>query len=458
MAQELIVSVSGVRGVIGEALTPQVACDFGGAFAAMLAAGADGDGPLRVAVGRDSRPSGPMLQHAITAGLLAAGIEVIDLGLISTPGAALLTRQLEADGGVVVTASHNPAPYNGLKFLQGRGMALTADAAARLKDRWSRRDFRRVDAASIPREHRQQKTHGRHMEAASALVDATGIAARRFKVVLDSVNGAGCVVTPMLLGFLGCETAHLNGEATGRFGRGAEPIAENLGDLCEAVRKHGAAVGFAQDPDADRLALVDERGRFLGEEYTLALTAAQVLRHRRGPVAANLSTSRMIDDVAAAAGVAVVRAPTGEANVAEAMLRDACVYGGEGNGGVIDPRVVYVRDSLVGIVYVLAALAETGKTLSELAAELPRYEMLKTKLPCESEAVPGMLERVRNAFAGRDGARLDEQDGLRVDLPEAWFNVRGSNTEPIVRITAEARDGETARKLVDEVRGLVTEA
>jgi len=456
MAQDLIVSVSGVRGVVGETLTPQIACDFGCALAAMLAEDAGAAVPLRVTVGRDARPSGPMLQHAVTAGLLAGGAEVIDLGLVTTPGAALLTRQLEAAGGVVITASHNPGPYNGLKFLRGEGMALTASQAAALKDRWSGRRFRLAAAEAAGSEQHARKTHSRHMEAVSALVDVTGIAARRFKVVLDSINGAGCVVTPMLLGLLGCETAHLNGEATGRFAHEPEPIAQNLGGLCEAVRRHRAAVGFAQDPDADRLVLVDERGRFVGEEYTLALTAAQVLRHRKGPVAANLSTSRMIDDVAAAAGVDVVRAPTGEANVAEAMQRAGCVYGGEGNGGVIDPRVVYVRDSLVGIVYVLAALAETGKPLSELADALPRYEMIKTKFPFDAADVPRAIERVRAAFAGRPGARLDEQDGLRVDLPDAWFNVRGSNTEPIARITAEAKDRPTAQALVDEVQRLVS--
>jgi phosphomannomutase len=464
----LMVSVSGVRGTIGSTLTPQIACDFGCAFAAMLGAG------KKVVIGRDTRPSGPMLRNAVAAGLLAGGIDVIDLGVATTPGTALMTGQLKADGGVVITASHNPQPYNGIKFLQPIGTGLTAATAARLKDLYDRRSFALADADHQGSESRNTRTHAQHVDAVTARVDPLAIAAKRFKVVLDSINGAGCVVTPMLLGQLGCTCAHLNGEATGRFAHAPEPVAENLAGLCQAVTRHKAMIGFAQDPDADRLALVDEFGVFIGEEYTLALAAAYVLTRRKGKLATNLVTSRMIDDIAAAAGVTVVRAPTGEANVVEAMLREGCILGGEGGGGVIEPKVVPVRDSLVGIAYVLQYMTDTGLRLSQLVAQLPRYTMIKTKMPLPAgangpgardsvaagadgplAATQAILAATRKAFAAEIGATFNDADGLRIDLPAGWVCVRASNTEPILRIIAEAKDAPTAQALVDKVRRVV---
>jgi phosphomannomutase len=395
-----------------------------------------------------------MVRSAVAAGLLAAGADVVDLGVVTTPGAALMTRKLRAAGGVVVTASHNPAPYNGIKFLAPGGKGLGADRAGELKAVWEAGRYAYRPADRQGGESANRKTHGLHADAAAALVDVTQVAARRFKVVLDSINGAGGVVTPMLLGRLGCEVAHLNAEGTGRFAHPPEPIAENLTGLCEAVRRHHADVGFAQDPDADRLVVVDERGEFIGEEYTLALAAAFVLRHRKGKLATNLATSRMIDDVAAAAGAEVVRAPTGEANVADALAAAGCIFGGEGNGGVIEPRLVPVRDSLVGIAYLLQYLAETHKTVSELVAEIPRYVMLKTKLPCPPGSAGEVARRTREAFASRPEATFNDADGLRVDLPDGWVCVRASNTEPIMRIIAEAADRDAAERLVADVRAV----
>ncbi|HUT60864.1 MAG TPA: phosphoglucosamine mutase [Phycisphaerae bacterium] len=451
----LIVSVSGVRGTIGGTLSPQAACEFGCAFATMLRSG--GDRPLTIAMGRDTRPSGPMLAHALKAGLTAGGVSVVDLGVVSTPGVALMTSKLKAAGGIVITASHNPAEYNGIKFLQPTGTGLTAADAGRLRDIWESRRFALAGPDELGGESSELRTHGLHVDAVCAATDVTAVAAQRFKVVVDSINGAGCVVTPMLLGRLGCEVAQINGEPTGRFAHAPEPIEGNLGQLCQAVRKHRAGVGFAQDPDADRLVIVDEAGRFIGEEYTLALATAFVLSHRKGKVATNLATSRMIDDVAAAAGCEVVRAPTGEANVAEAMSREGCIFGGEGNGGVIDPRVVPVRDSLVGMAMVLQYMAETGKPLSELVRQIPAYVMIKTKRPCPAEAVAPIVARAREASAGRPGAKLDDADGLRVDLPEGWVSVRGSNTEPIIRIMGEAKDRAAVEELIGQVNAIADE-
>lgn len=462
----LMVSVSGVRGTVGGTLSPLVACEFGCAYGTFLGAGKfverHGGGeaqpsptacpPKTVVIGRDTRPSGPMIQSAVTAGLLGASIHVVDLGVATTPGIALMVTRLQADGGVIITASHNPIEYNGIKFLQPTGPALTAASAAKLKAIWEKKEFALADARRQGRLTRNTQTHGEHVDAVCALTDTLGVAGKRFKVVLDSINGAGCVVTPMLLGRLGCEYVHLNGEATGQFAHAPEPIHENITDLCEQVRKHRAAIGFAQDPDADRLVVVDESGNFLGEEYTLALATAFVLRKRKGCIATNLVTSRMIDDVAAAAGARVVRAPTGEANVAEAMRREGCIFGGEGNGGVMEPRVVPVRDSLVGIAMILQSMAETGKPISQLAKEIPAYVFVKTKFPCPAGVAPAVAAATKEAFAERCDVTFNEDDGLRIDLPEGWLSVRASNTEPIMRIVAEAKEARIANELVAKVR------
>ena len=450
MEDRLMVSVSGIRGTIGSTLTPRVACDFGLAYARMLR----GNDPARksVVIGRDTRVSGAMIRSAVAAGLLAGGVDVVDLGVATTPGTALMASQLHADGGVIITASHNPPQYNGIKFLQPNGCCLPASAANDLKRLYEAGNFPLMPTDAIGTESRNSTVHGRHVDSVAAVCDVNLIASKRYKVVVDSINGAGCVVTPMLLGKLGCELVHLNGEPTGQFAHEPEPIEKNLEGLCQAVRKHKAAVGFAQDPDADRLVVVDENGRFIGEEYTLALATAFVLRHRKGNVATNLATSRMIDDIAAAAGAAVLRSPTGEANVVELMLREGCILGGEGNGGVIEPRVVLTRNSLVGMAYILQYMAETGKTLSELAAEIPAYTLLKTKFACPEGVAPAVAAAAKTEFASVAGAHFDERDGLRIDLPQGWVSVRASNTEPIMRIMAEARDTALAQRWVDQVR------
>jgi len=464
-----MVSVSGVRGTIGGTLTPHVAMEFGLAYGTMLhrrggvaggnasAGGAASTKKPSVVIGRDTRPSGAMIASAVAAGLLATGIDVIDLGIVTTPGTAFMASRLGCAGGVIITASHNPPPYNGIKFLQPNGCCLPAAEANELADIWRQGQFDVKDFAGVGSQTRNGTTHGLHADAVAAIVDVKLIASKRFKVVLDSINGAGCVVSPMLLGRLGAELAHLNAEPNGQFAHEPEPIQKNLTSLCEAVRRHKAAVGFAQDPDADRLVVVDELGNFIGEEYTLALATAFVLRHRKGDVATNLATSRMIDEIAAAAGVAVRRAPTGEANVVETMLRDGCIFGGEGNGGVIEPRVVLTRSSLVGMAYILQSMAETGKPLSELAAEIPSYVFLKTKFPCPAGVAPAVAERAKALFTNHPAAMFDERDGLRVDLPEGWVSVRASNTEPIMRIMAEARTEDVAQGLVDRVRKVADE-
>ncbi len=442
----LMISISGVRGVIGQTMTPRLAAEMGCAYGTLLAG-------QTVVVARDSRPSGPMIQQAVLSGLLATGCRVVDLGIVSTPGAALMIRRLHAAGGVVITASHNPLKWNGIKFLTDEGLAPPAERARQIIDLYESKEFRLADIDHIHKVQTDASTVDVHVGATLGVVQADRIRQRRLRVVLDSVNGAGGREGRALLEYLGCDLLHVNPDPHGRFAHPPEPIAENLTQLCEAVTTEKADVGFAQDPDADRCAIVDEQGRYIGEEYTLALAARHYFRTLPGPAAVNLSTSRMIDDLAAAAGppCAVYRAPVGEANVVDVMKKRGCVFGGEGNGGVIDPRVVPVRDSLVSMAVVLQLLAESGKRLSELVAEIPRYTMIKRKFDCPPDRVARILQAVRQRFANE---RLDDADGLRIDWPDGWVHIRGSNTEPIYRVIAEARTEARAGELIAAVQAV----
>lgn len=442
----LMMSISGVRGLVGQTLTPTLVTELGLAFGSHLRGG-------RVVIGRDSRPSGDMVRSAMTAGLLAAGCEVVDLGIVTTPGTALMIGRRGAAGGVVLTASHNPIIWNGVKFLTAAGHAPAPEEARAILDRYHNRGFTLVPVERIHTGTRDDSTHEQHVAAVLAQVDAGAIRARRFRVVLDSVNGAGGAGGRLLLERLGCTVVHENGEPTGHFAHTPEPIAENLTSLCDAVRHERADVGFAQDPDADRLAIVDETGGYIGEEYTLALAARRVFARRPGPAAANLSTSRMIDDIAASAGgtCRVVRTPVGEAHVAQAMQTHGCVLGGEGNGGVILPEVVRVRDSFVAMALSLELLALEKKSLSQVVASLPRYAMVKRKFEMPAEAIRAWLDRLRRDPG--DG-RVNDSDGLRIDWPAGWVHLRASNTEPIARIIAEAADEPTAVRLIDRVAAL----
>jgi phosphomannomutase len=442
MAQ-LIVSISGIRGLVGDGLGADEAFRFGRAYGTHLGGGV-------VVLGRDSRPSGPMLAAALRAGLAAAGCRVIDCGILSTPGVGVMVRHLKAAGGAVITASHNPLPYNGIKLIQAAGMALSREAGKAIVDLYARQAGDPITSDETPTETRDDAA-AIHVERVLGVIDAAAIRAAGLRVAVDAVNGAGGAEMRMLLERLECRCVAINEAPTGRFGRGAEPIAENLGDLSRTVRQEQAAVGFALDPDADRLALVAETGQAIGEEFTLALVARHRLSQARGPVACNLSTSRMMDDVAAGAGVTLVRTPVGELNVAEAIAAQPCVIGGEGNGGVIDPRVVLIRDSLAGAALVLEMLARRRKKLSELTAELSVYSMVKDKVTLGSISASAVLAAVQERFAG---ARVDVRDGLYLAWKDGWLHVRASNTEPVLRILAEAPDAAEARERVRQVKAM----
>jgi phosphomannomutase len=439
-------SVSGIRGIVGDTLTPSVATEAGCAFGTFV------DG-APVVVGRDSRVSGDMVRSAVVSGLLACGCDVIDIGIGTTPTTALMAAHRQAAGGIMITASHNPMPWNGIKFFSADAVAPPKPVVDQILALFHSRDFKLVPADATGRVSRDDSSIPLHVETVLQTVDADAIRRQRFKVVLDSVNGGGGPAGRALLEALGCDVVQVNGEPTGRFAHTPEPIAENLTDLSEHTRKAGADIGFAQDPDADRLAVVDENGRYVGEEYTLVIAAKEVFATRPGPACANLSTSRMIDDVAAEfAGCTVHRAAVGEANVAEVMKAHDCVVGGEGNGGVIDPRVVHVRDSLVAMALVLQRMTSESRPISQIVDAVPRYASIKQKFECSPERVAAVLSAVQDAFRGE---RVSDLDGIRIDWPNGWVHIRGSNTEPIMRVVCEAADENTGEALVARVRQVV---
>ena len=384
-----------------------------------------------------------MVFGAVSSGLMSVGVDVVDVGVATTPSVALMGRYIKAQASIVITASHNPIIWNGIKFLRHDGIAFPPADAAEIKRIYFAKPWKLAAIGDLGRFSEDSRAHANHVQAVLPMFDVRGIAEKRYRVVLDSVNGAGCVGTPMLLGKLGVELVHMNSEATGQFAHVPEPTRENLVTLCEKVKEKRAAVGFAQDPDADRLAIVDERGEYIGEEYTLALCAYARMLVKPVDVVTNLSTSRMVDDLAAKFGKKVYRTPVGEANVAGKMQELAAVgaagavIGGEGNGGIIDLRVGPVRDSFLGMAMVLDLMTRSGKRVSELVAELPRYAMIKTKFECTPEESGRLVAKVKEVFAAE---KLDVQDGVRIDWADGWVHVRQSNTEPIARVIAEAAD------------------
>lgn len=439
----LMVSVSGVRGRVGDGLTPETVARFAAGFGAWSLSRGMG---RTIVLGRDSRVSGPMFHHAVVAALQSVGAHVVDVGIAPTPTIQLAVEHHHAAGGLAITASHNPIEWNALKFIGASGLFLDAGEG---------REMRAVVEGEIPRVgwdalgavELDDGAIERHIERIMALpfLDVDGIRARGFRVALDCVRGAGGLVLPVLLERLGCRVEAINLEVDGRFPRPPEPVAENLGEMEALVRRSGAAVGFVTDPDVDRLALVSEQGVAIGEDYTLALAARVVLAHRPGPVVTNLSTSRIVDDVAARAGREVVRAPVGEVNVAVRMRREGAPIGGEGNGGVILTEMHLGRDAPVGVALVLQLLHETGKPLSGIVDEYPRYAIVKDKLARPDVPLDEVYATLRGAFADAD---VDTQDGLRLAWRDRWVHVRPSGTEPIVRVIAEAPTDDGARALI----------
>ncbi|MCC7203469.1 MAG: phosphoglucosamine mutase [Phycisphaeraceae bacterium] len=453
----LMLGVSGLRGLIGKTLTPDVATRYGAAYGQWLRnhrrPGLPSDAAPLVVIGRDSRPSGPMIESAVVAGLVATGCRVVQLGIATTPGTAVMVDHHQADGGVIITASHNPLPWNGIKALTYEGSAPPADQAAELIDLYHKASPRYAAVEDLQPPTPDDTAAEVHLGRILRHIDVKAVRARKLRVVLDSVHGAGGPSTARLLAELGVELIHHGAEPTGLFQHPPEPTRDNLVSLSKAVLDHKAHLGLAQDPDADRLAVVDEKGAYIGEEYTLALCALHMLNRLGRPQgatsAANLSTSRMIDDVFAQVGGTVYRTPVGEANVAATMRQKHCVIGGEGNGGVIWPDIVQVRDSLAGAALLLEMLAQQNKPLSAIASTLPAYAIVKDKVDTQ----PGMAQKIKAALAEQfKSQKLDLQDGIRIDWPDRWVHVRPSNTEPIIRLIAEAKEPKAAEALIAQVR------
>ncbi len=443
----LMVSVSGVRGRVGEALTPEVMATYAAAFGAW----ATRQHPGRpVIVGRDSRVSGEMFTRIVHGALESVGCHVIDIGMVPTPTVQMEVEHHHAAGGLAITASHNPIEWNALKFIGSSGLFLSADEGAQM---------RALLETGIPRATWDKlgrvefDTHAiaRHLDAVLALpfLDVAAIRAKQFHVALDCCHGAGSRIMPQLLERLGCTVSAIGMDADGKFPRPPEPVAENLGDLSALVREAGAVIGLATDPDVDRLALVDETGRPIGEDYTLAFAVRAVLPSRPGSVVTNLSTSKVVQDAAQDGGARFQFAPVGEVNVALAMRDAGSTIGGEGNGGVILPELHLGRDAPVAVALVLHLLATSGKTVSALVAAHPKYVIVKDKLDRPDAPLTAVYQALRERFPD---ATADTQDGLRLDWPDRWVHLRPSGTEPIVRVIAEGPTEDAARQLVADAR------
>jgi phosphomannomutase len=429
-------SVSGIRGVVGDSLTPQLIHDVAAAFARYVKGGL-------VVIGRDSRPTGEIIAAETSAILAQCGCNVVDIGIVPTPTVQLAVEEMKAGGGIVISASHNPIQWNAFKLINNTGTFLNAKEISKF---FSLMDepARYVSYEKVGSLFCNDDICALHIKKVLKVVNAKAIRKRNFTVVLDSVNGAGSVITQQLLDELGCKVIPLYCEIDGRFPRGAEPLAENLGDLAAAVKKHRADIGFAQDPDADRLAIVDNTGRPIGEENTISLVIEHLLSRKPGRVVVNLSTTKTVEDVASRYKSPVTRARVGEINVVDVMRKTGARIGGEGNGGVISPEVHLGRDSLVGIGYILDMMAARKKSVSELVADLPRYVMKKGKVSIAGKAMdPKILDSIAEKYSVE---KISSIDGLRIDFKKdpvfkgGWVHLRSSNTEPIFRIIAEGRD------------------
>jgi phosphomannomutase len=440
----LKIGITGVRGIVGETFTPELAVDFAEAFGTYLDRG-------RILVCRDTRPSGQMIRSAVLAGLLAAGCEVVDLGVCPTPSMQLAIEWLSADGGIAITAGHNPWQWNALKFVRGDGLYLNSTQGEELLDIYHQGEFAKATWDTIKQTVQTADPIEEHIKVLEESFAADAIRSRRLSVAVDCCNGACSFLSPKWLARLGCEVLAVNDNPNAPFPHAPEPKPETMAQLCAVVKAGRAAIGFAHDADGERLGIVTDLGEPLSEEMTLAIAADIRLRKKQGVVVTNISTSGAVDIIAARRGGSVVRTPVGQAYISEGLLEHNGVLGGEGSGGISVPEVHRTHDSAAAIGLILEHMAQTGERISELVSQLPRLTTLKHNLAVEPHRLYSILQEFRGVVE-REGLDVDATDGLKVKLPAGWVHVRASNTESMIRIIVEAEEQAAARELLDWTR------
>ena len=438
---KLMISVSGIRGIFGETLTPDNVLRYAAHFGKFVGGG-------KIIVGRDSRVTGPIMYHAIVAGLTSVGCDVVNIGIASTPTVLLAVEESDANGGIAITASHNPAQWNAMKFVDKNGMFLIPEKADKFIKMLDNKPLF-VDWDKTGKIFEDLNATERHIKKILQIpyIDVDKIRSKKYKVVIDSVNGAGGLISPKLLKELGCDVIEINSEPTGIFAHTPEPLNKNLIQLEQAVKDTGADIGFATDPDVDRLAIVSEKGMAIGEEFSLLLAEDFVLQHKKGDIVTNLSSSMASEDLAKKYGVNVHRTKVGEINVGKKMKEVNAAIGGEGNGGIICPEVHYTRDAPVGMALILAYMAQTDSKISDLVNEIPRYYFAKDKITVEPSLLDTIIQKVPELFANY---KIDNTDGYKILGDKFWIHIRKSGTEPIIRVYTESESEEKSKKLCDD--------
>jgi phosphomannomutase len=440
----LKIGITGVRGIVGETFTPEVAVGFSQAFGTYLDGG-------RILVCRDTRASGPMVRAAVIAGLLATGCEVIDLGVSPTPSLQLAVNWLKADGGIAITAGHNPSHWNALKFVRSDGLYLSPTQAEELLDIFHQGEFAKATWDQIKPAIQHQDPIEHHIQLLNNVFDVEALKSRRLKVAVDCCNGACWRLIPRWLQEIGCEVLAINDDPTVAFPHPPEPKPENMAQLSAVVKAGHADIGFAHDADGERLGIVTELGQPLSEELTFALATRIRLEHKAGTVVTNVSTTGAIERIAAVFGGIVVRTQVGQTYISESVVELDSVLGGEGSGGVTVPEIHSTHDSAAAVGLILEGLARSGKPVSKFIEELPRLTMLKHNLPVQPNRLYSVLQNFRVAIE-RERLAYDLTDGIRVVLPQGWAHVRASNTESMIRVIVEAEEVTDAHNLLDWVR------
>lgn len=446
---KLMMGVSGVRGIFGETITPDLVYKIAAQFATFLKKKNKSDYPYMI-IGRDSRTTGEALFHAAVSGILSVGVHVENIGIATTPTTLLAVEMSEgkAIGGLVITASHNPAEWNALKLIDQNGMFLFPEYIDEVFSMIEKPvNFTTWDNMGKLTENFEASWAHIQKVLKIPYLDLNKIRSKNFRVVLDSVNGAGCVISNTLLKELGCEVIEINGEPNGYFAHTPEPLNKNLTQLEEAVRTHKADIGFATDPDGDRLAIVSEKGKCIGEEFSLLLAEKYVLSKQRGPVVTNLSSSMASEDIAKEYGIEVIRTRVGEINVGKTMKELKSPIGGEGNGGIICPDVHYTRDGMAGMALILAYMAEKSRPLSDLVMDIPHYFFSKNKIEVEPKELDSIMKKADKIYPD---AKIDNTDGIKLIFTNSWIHIRKSGTEPIIRVYVEAKTQDKADQICHE--------